>query len=393
MIRKSALGFVLCMGIVSLFSDMTHEGARSIYGVYLNFMGMSAVSIGFIMGLGEFIGYSFRMVTGFIANRYKNYWFMNILGYIINMAAIPLLGFVSQDGWFIACCLIVLERMGKAIRQPAKNTLISFAATSIGAGKVFAIQEFLDQLGAFLGPVILFIVLNYKNGIVDFNQYSNCFFLLGIPASLTILFLLFAKYKFPHPEHFEDASEQAEFKSTDSFRWYIVSIGFLAIGFIDFPLVTMHVAKMGILDSANLSLIYAWAMLVDAFAALVFGSLYDRMGIKVLFLANFLSAFFAVFIFEWNSLSALLVGVTLWGIGMGSQESILKSVVASLIPKDKRSTAFGVFEAVFGLFWFLGSWFLGYLYTVDLSWMVIVSVLAQLLSIPFIYKVMKTKMT
>lgn len=393
MIKKSALGFVLCMGVVSLFSDMTHEGARSIYGVYLNFMGMSATSIGFIMGLGEFIGYSFRLVTGFIANRYKNYWFMNILGYTINMAAIPLLGFLSQDGWVIACCLIVLERMGKAIRQPAKNTLISFASTSIGAGKVFAIQEFLDQLGAFLGPVLLFIILNARNGVEDFKQYSNCFFLLSIPAVLTILFLFFAKYKFPHPEHFEAESKKEEFKTTDSFRWYIVAISLLAIGFIDFPLVTMHVAKTGILDGEKLPLIYAWAMLIDAFAALVFGVLYDYVGIKILLLSNFISAFFAFFIFQLNSLGALLMGVTLWGIGMGAQESILKSVVATLIAKDKRSVAFGIFEGVFGLFWFLGSWLLGYLYTVNLSWMVIVSVLVQLLSIPFIYKVMKTKMT
>ena len=156
---KPAMLFILMMGIVSLFSDMTHEGARSIYGAYLSFLGASAATIGFVTGLGELFGYSFRLLAGFITDRLKNYWTMTFIGYAINMLAIPALALVSPNGWIMACALIVFERMGKAIRYPAKNTLVSFAATQVGEGKSFAIQEFLDQLGAFLGPVILFVVM------------------------------------------------------------------------------------------------------------------------------------------------------------------------------------------------------------------------------------------
>ncbi|MFA6813411.1 MAG: MFS transporter, partial [Bacteroidaceae bacterium] len=149
---KPALIFILIMGIVSMLSDMTHEGARSIYGAYLSLAGASAATIGFVTGFGEFIGYSFRIITGPITDRTKKYWTMTIIGYSINMLAIPALALVSKDGWIIACILIVAERIGKAIRQPAKNTLVSFAASQIGEGKSFAIVEFLDQIGAFLGP-------------------------------------------------------------------------------------------------------------------------------------------------------------------------------------------------------------------------------------------------
>ncbi len=150
------------MGIVSLFSDMTHEGAASILGAYLSLAGASAAAIGFVSGLGEMIGYSLRLVTGWLTDRTKKYWPMTILGYVIDSMAIPALALVPRGGWIWACALIVLQRTGKAVKKPAKDTLLSFAATQTGAGKSFAIQEFLDQIGAFLGPVILFLVMLLK---------------------------------------------------------------------------------------------------------------------------------------------------------------------------------------------------------------------------------------
>ncbi len=197
------------MGIVSLFSDMTHEGAASILGAYLSLAGASAAAIGFVSGLGEMIGYSLRLVTGWLTDRTKKYWPMTILGYVIDSMAIPALALVPRGGWIWACALIVLQRTGKAVKKPAKDTLLSFAATQTGAGKSFAIQEFLDQIGAFLGPVILFLVMLLKQSEDLYSVYSVCFAILGIPAIVTVALLLLAKRRYPEPEKFEPAAESA----------------------------------------------------------------------------------------------------------------------------------------------------------------------------------------
>ncbi|MEG2454868.1 MAG: MFS transporter, partial [Oscillospiraceae bacterium] len=389
-----AMAFILLMGIVSLFSDMTHEGARSIMGSYLSMAGASAAAIGFVSGLGECIGYSFRLITGIIADKTKRYWPMTILGYIIDVVAIPALALVPRGGWKLACLLIIIERAGKAIKKPAKDTLLSFAASQAGAGKSFAIQEFLDQIGAFLGPVILFLVLFFRRGGDTYSTYSFCFAILGIPALVTIALLFFAKRKYPNPENFEpEPAKEEHFRMKPSFVLYIVAISLFAMGFLDFPLITMHVARTGLLSEDVLPLLYAGAMVVDAFSALLFGWLYDRFGIRILMLSTALSAFFAVFIFGFHDRWSLFLGIALWGIGMGAQESILKAAISSIMPKQSRSTGFGIFETAFGIFWFLGSWFTGVLYDLSLPAMIAASVLPQLLSIPIFYLVSRRQKT
>lgn len=159
---NGAMAFILLMGIVSLFSDMTHEGARSILGEYLNLAGASAATIGFVSGFGELCGYSLRLLSGFAADKTKKYWFFVIFGYALQVLAIPALALIPEYGWAAACGLVILERIGKAVKKPAKNTLVSFAASEVGVGKGFAFQEFLDQLGAFIGPVMLFLVASVK---------------------------------------------------------------------------------------------------------------------------------------------------------------------------------------------------------------------------------------
>ena len=210
---SGAMAFITLMGIVSLFSDMTHEGARSVLGEYLNLAGASAATIGFVSGVGELCGYSLRLLSGLIADKTKKYWTLVIVGYTMQVLAIPALALIPENGWIVACGLVILERVGKAIKKPAKNTLVSFAASEVGTGKGFAYQEFLDQLGAFLGPVILFLISLIQGTGNLFNTYRLCFMVLGIPALITIALVVFSKIKYPNPEMFEQTEEEpAEFR-------------------------------------------------------------------------------------------------------------------------------------------------------------------------------------
>jgi len=385
-IKKAAFAFVLLMGIVSLFSDITHEGATSIIGAFLSLAGASAAAIGFVSGLGEFVGYSLRLLTGWLTDKTKKYWPITIAGYIIDCVAIPALAFVTKGGWILACLIIVIQRTGKAIKKPAKDTLLSFAASQAGTGKSFAIQEFLDQIGAFLGPVILFVVLLLKKNEDLFSAYIFCFVILGIPAIVTIALLFFAKYRYPEPDKFEPPAKEVQpFRLNRPFLLYIAAISLFAFGFLDFPLITMHTIKTGLIPEDTVSLIYAGAMAVDAFAALFFGWMFDKYGIKVLMLSTLISAPFAFFIFSVTSRWALFVGVALWGVGMGAQESILKAAVTQIVPKQSRSSAFGIFQTSFGACWFLGTWLMGIMYDAAPIWMVIFSVVMQVVAIPFFW--------
>lgn len=378
---SGAMAFVLLMSVVSLFSDMTHEGASSIMGAYLAMAGASAAAIGFVSGLGEFIGYALRLVTGIIADKTRRYWPMTIIGYIIDCFAIPLLALVPQGGWVWACLIIVIQRTGKAIKKPAKDTMTSFAASQLGAGKGFAIQEMLDQIGAFLGPVMLFLVMLIKRGNDTYEAYRLCLALLGIPALITVALVLFSRKKFPHPENFEPEEKTEEkLKLSKKFILYIAAISFVALGFVDFSLITMHVTRNSLISAENLPLLYAAAMLIDAAAAFVFGWVYDKRGMKVLVAAAVLTAGFSIPIFLFNTVGATVAGVLLWGVGMGAQESILKSVITTIVPKSARAAGFGVFQTAFGAAWFAGSWVLGLLYDKSLLAFVIFSVAAQLVA-------------
>ncbi len=392
---SQAMLFIVLFGIVSLFSDMTHEGASSIRGAYLTLLGASAGTIGFVSGLGELVGYSMRYVFGRLTDRTKRYWPMTIFGYVLDVLAVPALALVGEHGWVWACALLVVQRMGKAIKKPAKDTIMSFAASQEGVGRSFGLQEVLDQIGAFLGPVLLYLVMLFQTDGTTFEVYSRCFAVLAVPGAITIILLLVTRAKFPNPEHFEpEPKEFVPFRMKKEFVLYIAGISLFAFGFIDYSIIIMHVSRTythlaaglaettSLVSSGSLPLLYAGAMLVDAVAALVFGLMYDKKGVRALVWSTLISAPFAVFIFRTDSVPMLLLGIALWGVGMGAQESILKAAVTSMVPKASRATGYGIFECSFGVFWFLGSWLLGVLYDVSISAMVVVSVAAQLAAIP-----------
>ena len=395
---SQAMVFLILFGIVSLFSDMTHEGASSIRGAYLSIMGASAGAIGFFSGLGELIGYSMRYVFGKLTDKTRQYWPITIIGYVLDVLAVPALALVGEHGWIWACLLLLIQRMGKAIKKPAKDTIMSFAASQEGVGKSFGLQELLDQIGAFLGPVLLYLVMLFRTDGDTFQIYSFCFAVLAIPGAITLVLLLITRRRFPNPEQFEpEPKEYIPFRMRKSFILYIAGISCFAFGFIDYSLIIMHVSNVytglaaslaetsSLVTEGTLPLLYAGAMLVDAIAALIFGHLYDKIGVKALMISTLLSSVFAVFVFAVQSIPMLLLGVVLWGIGMGAQESILKAVVTSMVPKNCRATGYGIFECSFGIFWFLGSWIMGVLYDLSIPAMMAVSVIAQFLAVPLYF--------
>jgi len=376
--RKSAMFFIVLMGIISLLADMTYESARSLAGPYLNILGASAVVVGFAAGAGELFGYGLRFFSGLLTDKTQKYWTITIIGYIVNLFAIPALALANQ--WPLAVALMVAERIGKAIRNPARDAMLSSATSSVGRGWGFAIHEAMDQIGAMLGPVIVMIVL-----AVTKNSYKHAYAFLAIPAGLAVAVLILSRVIYPHPQRLEkDTQASDDGKLPKIFWWYLAAVGLIAAGFADYPLVAFHIKQNAIFDDKWIPLLYAVAMGIDGIAALIFGRWYDKIGMLSLAVAVVIASFFAIFAFASTSVM-IIIGICLWGIGMGAQESIIRAVVADMVPKSKRGTGYGIFNAGYGICWFAGSLVIGVLYDISIPLLIVFSMAAQLASVPLLF--------
>ncbi|MEO0115071.1 MAG: MFS transporter [candidate division WOR-3 bacterium] len=380
--KNRVLKFILLLGIVSLFADITYEGARSITGPYLALLGATGTAVGIIAGMGELVGYTLRLFFGYLSDKTGRYWLMTILGYTVNLLAVPLLALAGR--WEIAGFLIISERIGKAIRTPSRDAMLSYATKEVGRGWGFGLHEAMDQIGAMLGPVIVAIVLFLKGG------YKISFGILLIPALLALTVLFIARYLYPKPKDLEMSRVTIETKGLPKGFWlYLGAVALVAAGYVDFPLIAFHFKKVAISSDNWIPIFYALAMGIDALSALLFGHLFDRKGLSVLIFATLISSFFAPLVFLGRFFPALL-GILLWGIGMGAQESIMRAAIANMIPIDKRGSAYGVFNAGYGLFWFLGSALMGMLYDRSILLLIIFSVIVQLIAIPFFLMTKRT---
>lgn len=366
--------FIVALGLISLFGDVAYEGARSILGPFLGTLGASAFAVGFVSGFGEMVGYALRLVSGYLADKTRSYWMLTIVGYGMNLAAIPLLAFAN--GWWIAAILIVLERTGKAIRTPSRDVMLSQASKQVGRGWGFGLHEAMDQTGAFIGPLVVALVL------AESHDYRRAFAILAIPAALAIVTLLTARRVYPNPIQFEKkAPDMTTTGLPRTFWMYVAAAGLLAAGFVDFPLISYHFRSESLTSQAMIPIFYSVAMGIEAITALVFGKLFDRIGIHALIIGVLLSAASSPFVFL-GGFAAALAGMALWGAGMGAQQSLLRAAIANMVPVERRGAAYGIFNTAYGVLWFAGSAAMGALYGVSKPGLVIFAVAAQLCAIP-----------
>lgn len=178
---RAAYRAIILLGIVSLMGDLVYEGSRGIIPDYLDFLGASALIVGLVTGLGEFLGYAMRLFSGILADTTKAYWFLIFAGYGL-IVAVPLMAF--PWGWQVVALLVLVERFGKALRSPPRDTVLSVVSKGIGSGKAFGIHEFLDQIGAILGPLVVVILMLYTK-----NDYSNVFKFMILPYFILLLVL------------------------------------------------------------------------------------------------------------------------------------------------------------------------------------------------------------
>jgi MFS family permease len=364
------------MGLVNLFADTTYEGGASLNGPFLAALGASAAAVSIVAGVGEFLGYGLRSVSGLVADRSGRHWLVTFIGYVVNLLSVPAMALVHS--WPQAATLILTERIGRAMRKPTVEAMLSYTTGKHGRGWVYAVNTALDETGATLGPLLMALVLMRGAG------YSIGYSLLLVPSVLALASLIMARILFPLPARLEEGGKRTATTSgfTIAYRLYMVAGACFAAGLMSFELVSFHLASGSIVPTERIPLLLSLATVVGIVASLALGRLYDRFGIAVLAGAIFASAMFSPLVFL-GGLTSAVMGLMLWGVGYATQDTLLKALIASVLPEGRRNLAFGLFYVAYGAGWLVGSVTTGLLYERSRPALVVFAVLVQLASVPF----------
>jgi MFS family permease len=375
----------MMLGLVSLMADVALEGTKSIMGTYLMILGASAVTVSLVAGLAELIGYGLRVLFGWFVDETRRYWAFILIGYGINIFAVPALALAGS--WEAAMVLLMLERVGRAMRCPARDAMISHAGESVGRGWGFGVQEALSSVGGMIGPLIIVAVLLFG------GDHRTGFGVLLIPCLLTMIVLAYAKKIEPSKSKdmrscSSEAARRAPFPRP--FWLFLAAGALIAAGYADFPLISYHISSVTGVSDRWIPIMYALAMASNALSALLFGRMYDKVGMMPLVGMAVVVPFFTPLVFS-SDIAAVAAGMLLYGVGFGAQESVMRAVIADLAPSCRRGTAFGCYNAAFGASWFLGSAVVGILYDTSWSAMVLLSMGLQFAAIPLFVAVMRER--
>ena len=387
---RTVVGF----GVVSLAADMVYEGARSVTGPLLASLGASAVLVGLVSGAGEATALMMRLVFGSWADRTKSYWPLTFAGYALTAVCVPALAitpFLAGAGLALACVLILGERLGKAVRSPAKTALLAHAASAVGLGRGFGVHQALDQVGAVAGPVLVAAMAAAAGTLWPAMA------VLIIPAAISMIILvwIWRRNMGTHatdgedPDSTETAASSERRESLLSslhgrlpgvFWLFAAASAAISAGLVTFAVIAYHLTQDHVVGVAVVPLIYAAAMGAGSLAALGSGWLFDRTrGGALLGLPLIVSAV-PVLAFASSPLVAI-AGALLWGAAGGVLDSTIKALVADLVPAPRRATAYGVFAAVQGAAAVAGGVMAGALYERSLPMLIAAVIATQIVAL------------
>jgi MFS family permease len=349
----------LILGAVSLFADMTYEGARSILGPYVEVLGASAIVAG-ALALGDFVGYVMRLVTGGIVGYFKSsriLWLFVIIGYMINLFSVPALAVVNS--WQAVLALVILERTGKGIRTPARDVVLAEVSENLGVGKGFGLHELMDQIGAISGPLIVSLAISLKG-------YKFAFRILIIPAIIAISLIIMASLLYPKVRSVEAKESSVSKALSLRFILLLSGIAALSIGYLHWSIVSYYLKNSGAVSDYMIPMLYTIAMAVDAAVALPAGMLYDKFGLWTLIMAP-LAAFPIPIALSVKTYESVIVASALWGIVMGLYETVMRASIADVVEPQNRAYAYGIYNFTYGVAWLGGSLLAGAIYDVSLS--------------------------
>jgi MFS family permease len=377
--RLTPLQFVVGFGVVSMLADFVYQGARAIVGPYLATLGASAAMVGAVTGAGEAVALVLRLGSGAISDRTRRHWALSIGGYLTTIISVPLLGLTQTLG--PAAALVIAERFGKAVRAPARDTMLAHASARMGRGMAFAAHEALDQSGALLGPLL-------AAGMILLSGYRAAFEVMAVPGALAIVAVLWLRRAVPQPSLYDPAHTRESSRPSHAapaplprrFWHYCAFTAASMAGFATFGVLSYHLQAQHVLPRPLIPVTYSVAMAASALAAIGSGRLYDRVGLRGLAIALPLTAIIPLLSFSTHA-KWVWLGAGVWGVVMGIHGSTLRAAIADMVPRARLGTAYGIFTAAYGLAWLVGSTVIGALYDSSIAATVYFTAATQILAL------------
>ncbi|MEM3602832.1 MAG: MFS transporter [Candidatus Bathyarchaeia archaeon] len=388
--RKIAYFGILSLGIVSLMGDIVYEGSRGIVPDYLKFLGASLSIVSFVGGISEFLGYTMRLLGGYFADTTRAYWVFIFLGYGL-IFSIPLLGPLSAFGLGTAITLVLLERIGKAVRSPSRDTLLSLISKDVGAGKAFGLHELLDQIGAIIGPIMVAALM-----FASANNYEYTFTFLFAPFAVLLMVLAYTYRRLGSKlAAAETGKAEGKAKLGEEFYIYTFSVLLNTMGLI--PCAVIQAKASDFLQPIGgqwiVPLMYTFIQGVDAPSALISGYAYDKFGIRILVAPFLISIIPSLLAFAGNELWILWVAAAIFGLVLGMHESVYRAAVSEFAPISSRGLAYGLFNTVYGVGFLISGSLYGLFIALNapLTLMIFYAVITQLAATFFLSKAWKLK--
>jgi len=376
-LRRKAYVAIMLMGVVSMLGDIVYESGRGIAPDYLYFLGASALFVGLTSGIGELVGYGIRLVSGPLADRSRAYWLFIFLGYGL-ILAIPMMG-LTNSIWLVAA-LVIAERLGKALRSPSRDAVVSVVSKGMGSGKAFGLHEFIDQIGAVAGPAFLGLMMMWTANNFSLSLQSLFPFYLLMMA---VLYLTYRRIR-GTVEEIRRQSTTTNEKLSKGFWMYSGAVLMNTVGLMPIALILFNGAKM--LESGGqlwlVPFLYVVVQLVDAPMALVSGWIYDKVGIKFLAIPFALSVLPLAFQ-SLVGLPGVILACISYGLVLGMQESTYRAAVTDIVPLGRKGSAYGFFNVMLGAGTFVSGITFGYMLDASVSPLLMLGfvVVAQIIAI------------
>ena len=368
-----AFTFVLIMGAVDFFGDTTYSGGASMNGPFLASLGAGAAVVSITAGLSEFLNHLTRGISGYVADKTGKYWRIAFIGYALNLIAVPAIALSGH--WALAAGLVLLQGIGRGMRKPIVEAMLSYTTGQHGRGWVYGVHNALDAGGRTVGPILIALVL-FLN-----RDYRTGYGMLTIPCLLALASVTLARIQFPVPSRLEEHRSAPAKGFTPAYWLYMLAGACFAAGLMSFELIAYHLSSSGLVNGHWVPLFLAFGTGCGVIASLGLGKLYDRIGLPVILAAVLLASLFSPLVFLGGFYLALF-GMALWGIGQVTQDMLLKAVIAGVLPESRRNLAFGLFYSGYGSGWLLGSIATGLLYEQSRLALVMFAVVVQLGSLP-----------
>jgi MFS family permease len=338
---------VVALGLVSFFTDVSTEMLVPVMPLFITAtLGASVASLGLIEGIAECTASTLRLVAGRLSDRIGRRKPFLVVGYGVSGVCKTLMAFAGS--WPVMLGFRFGDRVGKALRNPPRDAIIADSTADADLGRAFGLHRAMDTAGAAVGPLVAWWLLGRWSAL-GAAGYRRIFLVSAAPAVLAVAVLVLLVHAPRLAAVKARAAAPGATPLGEKFRRFIGADVLFQLGNSSNAFLLLRAQQVG-WSAGSVALVYLAYNVLYAALALPFGGLSDKVGRRPLLLAGYLLYALAYGIAAFaptrtGTLTAFLV----LAVHSAVLEGQSRSLIADLVPRERRATAYGAYAAAVGL--------------------------------------------